>query len=276
MVSIRSVGSQQTSVASLRGERVEFPSRRGSALVGDLYRAGGGPAGASSGRWLVLCHGMESTRGGTKQTAVVERFVPKGYSVLRFDFSYVGESEGAFADLTVSGEVADTLGALDFLAEFEPRDVTLVGSSLGGLVALLAVSQAPHLVRRAATMAAVADTALFTDRLSEAEIADWRSEGRRSWGDGHLNVGFLEDALGLDARSAIARICRPILAVHGADDEVVPVEHGRLIARSLPEDAELSVFEGVGHRFEEPGALDRLLQTIEDWLGRQHGSNGRA
>jgi len=101
--------------------------------VGDIHRVGVGTR-----RWLVLCHGMESTRGGTKQTAIVERFVPKGYNVLRFDFSFVGDSEGEYEDLTISGEVDDALGALDFMHEFGASDCTLIGSSLGGLVALLA------------------------------------------------------------------------------------------------------------------------------------------
>ena len=75
----------------MTGERVEFASRRGNILVGDLHRTGD-----RCGPTLMLCHGMESTRGGRKQTAIVERFVPAGYSVLRFDFTYVGESEGSF------------------------------------------------------------------------------------------------------------------------------------------------------------------------------------
>src|SRR5690606_29280116 len=155
-------------------ERVEFPSRRGNLLVGDIHR----PA-AGSRRWMVLCHGMESTRGGTKQTAIVQRFVPKGWNVLRFDFSFVGDSDGEYEDLTIGAEVDDALGALDFMHEFGASDCTLVGSSLGGLVALLAAAQMPHLVSRVAVIAAVADAALFTDGLTDKDIAEWRRRGRR-------------------------------------------------------------------------------------------------
>lgn len=254
----------------LRGERVEFPSRRGNILVGDLHR----PA-ETAGRALVLCHGMESTRGGTKQTAIVERFVPRGYTVLRFDFSYVGESEGNFEDMTVTGEVDDALGALDFLADFAPSQCVLVGSSLGGAVALLAAAHAGGQVDAVATIAAVADTKLFLDDLSPAAVEQWRSAGRRKWRDGIMKVGFLEDVEAIDLPEAIARIHQPVLVMHGDADDVVPPSHAELIARTAAGPVTLRRFAGVAHRFEEPGALDDLLATLETWLSDLEGE-GRA
>ncbi len=242
-------------------ERVEFPSRRGNLLVGDLHRIGAG-----SGRWLVLCHGMESTRGGTKQQAIVDRFAPAGYNVLRFDFSYVGDSEGEYEDLTVSGEVDDCLGALDFMHEFGANECTLVGSSLGGLVALLAAGQLAHLVSRVAVIAAVADASLFTDGLTDEAIAEWRSRGRRRVGSGFLKPTFLDDVLRIDAPAAMRHVTMPVLVLHGDADDVVPFAHADLIRRSVSGPCRVEKFDGVGHRFEEPGALDRLLEVLAEWL----------
>jgi putative redox protein len=245
----------------LRGERVEFPGRRGYLLVGDLHRGAGDAAPA-----LVLCHGMESTRGGTKQTAIVGRFVPQGWTVLRFDFSYVGDSEGRFEDLTISGEVGDALGALDFLSEFGPATSVVVGSSLGGAVALLAAAQAPAKVDAVATIAAVADAAIFTESLTAQEIADWRREGRRRWRDGWMRSTFLDDLKSVDVLGAVRKIEKPLLVMHGTADDVVPFEHAERIAAAAGGDVRLEAFPGVGHRFEEPGALDRLLDVLDEWI----------
>lgn len=251
----------------IASERVEFPSRRGNLLVGDLHRSGEG-----AGRWLVLCHGMESTRGGTKQAAMVRRFVPKGYTVLRFDFSYVGDSEGEYEDLTVSGEVDDALGALDFVHQFGgATDCTLVGSSLGGLVALLAATKAQHVVSRVATIAPVADSHLFTDSLSAEAIAGWRSRGRRRVGAGFLRPTFLDDVLAIDAPSMFAHLKVPVLVLHGDADNVVPPSHADIIAANAGGPVTVKRFPGVGHRFEEPGALSQLLDALEEWLGVQTG-----
>jgi len=243
-------------------ERIEFPSRRGNLLVGDLHRSAN-----DNGRWLVLCHGMESTRGGTKQTAIVERFVPKGYTVLRFDFSFVGDSEGEYEDLTVSGEVDDALGALDFVHQFGgATDCTLVGSSLGGLVALLAATRAQHVVSRVATIAPVADAHIFTRDLTPDAIATWRSRGRRRVGSNFLRPTFLDDVLTLDAPRAFSQLTLPILVLHGDDDTVVPPAHAELVARHARGPVIIKRFAGVGHRFEEPGALPKLLDALQEWL----------
>lgn len=255
----------------LRGERVEFPGRRGNLLVGDLHRRGD-----DCSRALVLCHGMESSRGGTKQTAIVERFVPKGYTVLRFDFSFVGESDGRFEDLTVSGEVDDALGALDFLAEFAPSSCILVGSSLGGAVALLAARHAAETVHGVATIAAVADTRLFTATLTPREIEEWHRSGRRRWRDSFLKATFVEDLEKIDIEAAVRSLDVPLLVMHGQADRVVPCEHAHRIARAAKTAVELRTFPGIGHRFSEPSELDALLDTLEEWLGRVHKEAGRA
>lgn len=246
-----------------RPERVEFASRRGNLLVGDLQRAS-----PELGPTLVLCHGMESTRHGTKQQAMADRFLPQGYSLLRFDFSYVGESEGRFEDLTLGGEVEDALGALDFLQDFAPAKTVLVGSSLGGAVALLTAARAPERVHAIATIAAVGDTRLFVQDLSTEEIEAWRRTGRRRWREGFLRSSFLADAERTDISAAVASLSQPLLLLHGEADPVVPPEHARLIAQAKGRDVELAMFPGVGHRFEEPGALDAMLDRLEIWLRR--------
>lgn len=230
-------------------------------MVGDLFRFNQGQS-----PWLVLCHGMESNRGGNKQEAICERFAPAGYSILRFDFSFVGDSEGEFPDMTVSGEVDDALGALDFVAGFPARGVTLIGSSLGGLVALLATAKAPHLVRRVATLAAVARTDLFVRGLSDADQAAWRKNGSRVYGEREMRSTFLDDVVEIDAPASFASIDAPVLVMHGTADRVVPVEHASVIARAVKGPVTIELFEGVAHRFEEPGALDDVLARLERWL----------
>jgi putative redox protein len=211
---------------------------------------------------------MESTRQGVKQQALVERFLPLGFSVFRFDFSYVGESEGCFEDLTVSGEVEDALGAIDFLQDFSPTELVVVGSSLGGTVALLASARTPERVHAIATIAAVADSALFTAALDPDDIARWRSLGRRRWREGYMNVGFLDDVERIDILAAVSSLPHPLLVLHGESDSVVPVEHALAIAAAAPGDVTLATFPNVGHRFEEPGALPALLDRLEAWLTR--------
>ena len=59
---------------------------------------------------------------------------------------------------------------------------------------------------------------------------------------------------------------RPVLVLHGADDDVVPAEDAKAIAEAVGESAELRILAGAGHRLNsDPRAVALLL----GWLERQ-------
>lgn len=66
----------------------------------------------------------------------------------------------------------------------------------------------------------------------------------------------------------VHRIGAPVMMVHGAKDDVVPIEFARAIADERP-DWELVVYHDVGHvpQLEAP---DRVVGAIVDWQVRQH------
>jgi uncharacterized protein len=245
-------------VAEPTVERVEFRSRRGVRLVG-LWHAGRADSA------VILCHGMESSKEGTKAVRLATDFAAAGCHALRFDFSYVGESGGEFADLTVSGEVDDVAGAWRFVRQRIRGPVGIVGSSLGGLVALLFASEEPE-VRAVATIAAVAHPERFGQSLSSEERERWRREGIYEWEGMRLRSSFLEDAESLDALSAVQRICAPLLLTHGTADAVVPRSDADEIAGRARVPAEVRLYQGADHRFSDPLLLDRLLDDVVAWM----------
>jgi uncharacterized protein len=245
-------------------ERVEFPSRRGVRLVG-LWHAGRTDCA------VILCHGMESSKEGTKAVQLAAEFAAAGCHALRFDFSYVGESEGEFADLTVNGEVDDLAGAWRFVRERIRGPVGIIGSSLGGLVALLFAAEQPE-VTAVATIAAVAHPERFGQSLSPEERARWRREGIYEWEGMRLRSSFLEDAESLDVLSAVERIRRPLLLTHGTADAVVPCSDADEIAGRARVNAEVRLYEGADHRFSEPVLLNRLLGDIARWMVARLGA----
>jgi uncharacterized protein len=215
--------------------RVELPSRRGNRLVG-LWAAPPEP----SSPVVILCHGMESTKEGTKHRLLVDRLLAAGFGTLRFDFSYVGESEGEFADLTIRGEVEDLGGAFDFVA---------------------ARAKGP--------------IGLFLEEVRPDELARWRREGTFSLGGVTLRSTFVEDLETLDVLGACRTTRAPVLVLHGDADRVVPVGDGEAIAgaRSGAAPRELRVFPGCDHRFSRAEDLERLLEACEAWF-RRHLAGG--
>jgi pimeloyl-ACP methyl ester carboxylesterase len=208
---------------------------------------------------------MESTKDGTKQRLLRERLATLGIGVLGFDFSYVGESEGEFADLTFGGEVEDLGGAWDFVRGSDPGQVALVGSSMGGAVALLFAGSEPG-VAAIATIAAVGRPERMLAELRPDEIARWRAAGTFSLGGVRLRSTFLDDLDGIDVLAACRGIRCPVLVIHGDQDHVVPPSDADEIAAALGGASELEIVPGADHRFSRPEHLDWLLDRVVDWL----------
>ena len=245
-------------------ETVTMRSRRGVRLAGILHW----PAGVTdlgSRPVIVLCHGMESTKEGTKHQALAARVTALGYPCLRFDFSFVGESEGSFEDITISGEVEDLGGAIDFLAARGATTFGVVGSSLGGTVAVLFAGDDPR-VRALVTIAAVALPLGIVQRMDPAAVDAWRRTGVRGEGEGALRRTFLDDLECVDVLAAARRLTAATLVTHGDADDVVPVEDAYALFAALPEPKALAVTPGCDHRHSDPAHLAALLERTVDWL----------
>src|ERR1700752_1696684 len=98
-----------------------------------------------SARLAVLSHGFLSNKNSHTNKNLTALLVPQGIATFRFDFFGQGESEGPFERITVFLAVSQALAALDLMSSKGYRKLALVGSSFGGLVALLAGAKWPKL-----------------------------------------------------------------------------------------------------------------------------------
>ncbi len=208
---------------------------------------------ASSGdRAIVLVHGLSSHSWCGGQPDEARAYVKAGFHVLVFDLRGHGRSGG---DLLGLGwhERRDVRGAVNLLLArgFRPGRIGIQGSSYGAAVALLATAAIPE-------VGAVVAYSAFADvrDLMDAEIE------RKTGVPSRVTKLFLRPGIALVARllysldfdaitpeRAVPEIApRPILFIHGSEDERIPVEHAyRLLAASNNADAELWRLEGFGH-----------------------------
>lgn len=220
---------------------------------------------------MILCHGMESCKEGEKSVALAGVLAAGGCDVLRFDFSYVGESGGRFADLTVTGEVDDLAGAWEFARRRVRGPIGIVGSSLGGTVALLFAAQEPD-VAALATIAAVATPGAAARRLSEEEKARWRSSGWYDLYGTRVGAAFLDDVIRLDVPAALRGLHCPLFLAHGSADEVVPCGAVDVIAGAVAGAATVRLFPGVDHRFSDAQSRSAMLDEIAAFMLARLGS----
>lgn len=220
---------------------------------------------------LVLCHGFPSGPRGAANSAetypdLADRLAAEaGWTVLTFNFRGTGDSEG---DFSLGGWLRDLRTAIDHLLTVEGVEgVWLAGFSTGGALAICAAAEDER-VAGVATMAAPSDFDGWADDpdrfLSYArevgvirsadfppDPAKWAMELRET-----------------RASSAAGKIPpRPLLIVHGSEDDIVPVVDARQLADAAEGEVELRVLAGAGHRLRhDPRAVAVLL----GWLDRQH------
>ncbi|HET9916487.1 MAG TPA: alpha/beta fold hydrolase, partial [Candidatus Binatia bacterium] len=195
--------------------------------------------------------------------------VDRGISALRFDFRYVGESTGKFADITYSGEVEDLQAAYQFMQSRQPGKTVIFGSSMGGTVALLFAAQNADDANVAAvvTLAAPGHPENFPKRvLTPNQLQQWRERGYTTYNRQRLNVSLLEDLERLNVPDAARRIRCPVLILHGDADEVVPVAEAYELHEILPSPKQLLIFKDSDHRFSNPFVMRQAMTQALDWL----------
>lgn len=213
--------------------------------IAGYRRAGAAPL-------CLYVHGFRSNAHGSKATALGQCASDAGFGYVAFDQAGCGHSGGRFRDFTISGALADLLAVTDFLA---PARLVLLGSSLGGL---LAVAAAPQLGARLAGLVLIAPAfGLLThyfDRLPPARLAAWRRDGilrladEYEGGEYELGYGFYQDAQAY-RRPLTTRFDCPLVVIHGERDELLPVSDSvAFAAQAEARQVSLFVVPGADHR----------------------------
>lgn len=222
---------------------------------------------AGRGPTVVFLSGFKSDMTGSKAETLAAWCAAQGRAMLRFDYSGHGASGGAFADGTIGRWAADARCAVERLTT---GPVVLVGSSMGGWIALLTALALPGRVAGLVGIAAAPD---FTEDLIWQAMAP--PERARLIRDGVLHVPSLYGdpypltrALIEDGRShlllggEIALDC-PVRLLHGQRDPDVPWETSLRIARAVRSaDVRVVLVKDGDHRLSRQGDLALLADIV--------------
>ncbi|MCL6635056.1 MAG: alpha/beta hydrolase [Peptococcaceae bacterium] len=242
-------------------QRVTYPNGRGLKLAGLMH------AGPEKDAVVVVCHGFTGSKeGGGRAVAMAEELGRLGYAALLFDFSGCGESEGDFADISLSGHIGDIRSSIDFCLKLGFRRVVTAGRSFGGTAALCQGGSDPR-VGGVCTWAAPADLAGvfsgFRNRAMESggDLVPLSGEA----GTVHIRKSFFSDLERHDVpRQAALLAPRPLLVVHGSADSVVPVENAQAIYGAAGRPKELRIIPGADHQF--TGRHREAWEALFQWL----------
>lgn len=261
-----------------------MPVVRAGEVELSYERAGSGPP-------LLLIMGMSGTA-----LSWGEPFLDtlrQDFETIVYDHRGIGKSSRMQEPFTIVQLAGDAAGLLDAL---ELDTVHVLGISMGGMVAQeLALAQ-PERVRTltlGCTYCGGEGSSLTSpevaQRLAEGRMSGDRERAIRATWEANVSPGFAADAdayAAFHARALERRVALPVivaqlqaiaahdtyarlpglalptLVVHGTEDQIIPVNNGRLIAGRIP-GARLEIFDGVGHLFflERPERSAELIRA---------------
>lgn len=252
--------------APKEGERAmteTYLTAQGRRLAFDLV------PGAAPG--IVFLHGFRSDRQGTKVLALENWCRDQRRAMLRFDLSGHGESHGRVESFGIGDWLEDATEIIDALA---PGRQLLVGSSLGGWLALLLARLRPGRVMGLVTIAAAPD---FTTRMqagfSDADRADLSDRGFVTrptiyeGGDYVFSRRLFDQGVQHRVFDGPLDLPMPVRLLQGTADADVPVSEAlRLLDHATGPDIRLTLVKDADHRFSAPAQLALIRDSVADIL----------
>ena len=216
------------------------------------------------GPTVLWCGGYRSDMAGTKAKALADWAQANGRSFLRFDYSGHGESDGDFAEGTITAWRQDVLAVIDGLTE---GPLLLVGSSMGAWIAVIATLARPE---RVAGLVLVAPALDFTSALVEPSMsaADRETLARDGvWADPNSQTytrALIEDGARWTLLPGPIPIHCPVRVLQGGRDEAVPWRHALATAEALAgDDVMFTLVKDGDHRLSREADIWRLIGCVE-------------
>lgn len=218
---------------------------------------------------FVWLGGFKSDMAGTKAEALAQWARRRGQGFVRFDYFGHGQSGGRFEDGTISRWLDDVLAVADGLTT---GPLVLVGSSMGGWLALLAARARPARVKGLLLIAPAGD---MTERLmwagfTPAQRRQIETAGRLEMPSAYADApNVFTRALIEDGRQHLLMdgpiaFDGPVRMLQGGRDPDVPVAHAMaLLALIASDDKAVSLRPEGDHRLSTPADIAQLIELAD-------------
>ena len=256
-------------MAAIQGEAPVFLTVGNGAAARRIavrLRPGEGPP-------LVWLGGFRSDMGATKAMELDAWADRQGRALVRFDYTGHGESDGDFAEATISTWLAD---ARAVVAAYAPERPLLVGSSMGGWIACLVARELAQAGTPPSGLVLIAPALDFTDSLMWArftpEIREtieregaWMRPSQYDPNPVPITRALIADGRTHNLLDAPLNPGCPVHILQGMADPDVPYTHALRVVDCLPRAGTvLTLIADGDHRLSRPQDLQRLLSAVAE------------
>ncbi|GAA3515961.1 bifunctional alpha/beta hydrolase/OsmC family protein [Aquimarina addita] len=246
--------------------KVNFINVDGHTLSGRLEL----PADQYPHNFVLFAHCFTCNKNLGAIRNISRALTAKGFGVLRFDFTGLGESEGDFADTNFSGNVEDLIAAADFLkAEYKAPSL-LVGHSLGGAAVIFAATKIDS-VKAIATIGAPSNPT-HVQHLLKSGIEEINTTGKAtvslSGRDFTIKKQFLEDLQTKSLPEVVRKIDTALLIMHAPQDATVGIKNAEEIYLAARHPKSFVSIDGADHLLMNKKDSLYVGEVIAGWSSR--------
>jgi pimeloyl-ACP methyl ester carboxylesterase len=236
---------------------------------------------AGSAPGVLWLGGFKSDMQGTKAVALDAWAANACRAFARFDYSGHGESSGDFRDGTIGRWLEESVVVFERCCT-GPQ--ILVGSSMGGWIALLLIRELRRRAAEGAALAAsvigvvlIAPAADFTEKLmwekfpakvkrQITETGEWLRPSAYDNSPYPITRALIEDGRKHLLFGNLIETGCPVRILQGVKDEDVPWQHAsELVAHLAHDDVVLTLVKDGDHRLSRPEDIERLLAAVAEF-----------
>lgn len=237
-------------------QTIKIP-HHGRRIDGSVYR----PEGGGYFPVVIISHGYNGNQ--SDYAFMAEYLATNGIGSICYNFcggSTGDESGFPTTEMSLLTEKQDLLAVLDEVRYWDwidPEQIYLFGSSQGGMVSALVAEERAKQLR---------GMTLLYPAFNIAD--DWRKQfpgkedipNQMLFWDMMLGRAYFEAIHDFRVNERTGGFDKPILIMHGTDDNVVPISYSEQAVERYP-DARLEIFSGEGHGF-TPAGNQRVSEMV--------------
>jgi pimeloyl-ACP methyl ester carboxylesterase len=250
----------------VKSEHISFINSQGLQLDALLDR----PEAPGVRAWVIFAHCFTCNKNFKAAAYVSQALTGYGLGVLRFDFTGLGQSQGAFEETNFSSNVTDILSAAQYLSAAGQAPRLLVGHSLGGTAALYAAGQVAS-VSAVATIGSPAEPRHLMRHLDGAkEIIEKKGQAQIMVDGRRFTVKkqFFQDLEQTSLAERIGRLGKALLIMHAPQDGTVGIENAAAIFKAARHPKSFVALDGADHLLSDKQDAAYAGHLIAVWAGK--------
>ena len=250
--------------------KFEFENRNGEKLSGSLEQLSDGPSRGVA----LFAHCFSCGKNVLAATRVSRDLRDRGFTVLRFDFTGLGESEGDFADTNFSTNVEDLRAAIDAMRQQNIAPEILIGHSLGGAAVLYLADEIKE-VKLVATIGAPSEARHVVRLFDEPALQQIEESGQAQVSLGGrpftIKKQFIDDVTETSVLKRLESSRKPLLICHSPTDNVVGIDNAEKIYHAAKHPKSFVSLDGADHLLSQKHDAEFVAAVIANWASRYLG-----